>query len=78
MSTSCASPASPNFSPKASEAESEGNVAFDVNFEVYPEVKIKALDALEIERAATQVGDVRSRQDGRDPAQAAHPFSYQG
>ena len=47
----------PNFSPKASEGESEGNVAFDVSFEVYPDVKIKELDALEIERAATAVGE---------------------
>lgn len=47
----------PNFSPKASEAASEGSVAFDVNFEVYPEVKINALDALEIERAVTTVGE---------------------
>jgi trigger factor len=47
----------PNFSPKASEAESDGNVAFDVNFEVYPEVKVNALDTLEIERAVTEVGD---------------------
>jgi trigger factor len=47
----------PNFSPKASEAQSDGNVAFDVNFEVYPEVKVNALDTLEIERAVTEVGD---------------------
>jgi trigger factor len=47
----------PNFSPKAGDAASDGNVAFDVNFEVYPEVKINALDMLEIERAVTQVGD---------------------
>jgi trigger factor len=47
----------PSFAPKTSEGAGEGNVAFDVNFEVYPEVKISGLENLEIERPTTVVGD---------------------
>ena len=47
----------PNFSAKpASDAEKD-NVAFDVDFEVYPDVAIGSLDGVEIERPTAKVGD---------------------
>ncbi len=47
----------PKFAPKTQEGSSEGMVAFDVNFEVYPEVKVAKLDGIELERAVTEVSE---------------------
>jgi trigger factor len=47
----------PKFAPKAQEGTGQGTVAFDVNFEVYPEVKVGKLEGIELERAVTEVAE---------------------
>jgi trigger factor len=47
----------PNFSAKPQAEEQSGNVAFDVSFEVYPEVIIGSLEGVEIERPTAAVGE---------------------
>ncbi|GAC1415992.1 MAG: trigger factor [Burkholderiaceae bacterium] len=47
----------PKIEPKTSADAGQGTIQFDATFEVYPEVKLGALDGVEIERATTQVSD---------------------
>ncbi|HWK70479.1 trigger factor [Pollutimonas sp. M17] len=46
----------PNLEPKTEGVE-EGVMAFSATFEVYPEVQVPELSALQVKRAQTQVGD---------------------
>lgn len=48
----------PRIEPKTSEGVAEGSVAFDATFEVYPEIKIGDLSAVEIEKVQVEVSDV--------------------
>jgi len=47
----------PSIAPKAGEGVPEGMIAFDATFEVYPEVRIGELSALELTVPVTDVGD---------------------
>lgn len=47
----------PNIAPKAGDGVPEGTVAFDATFEVYPEVKLGDVAALELEKPTTAVGE---------------------
>jgi trigger factor len=47
----------PNIEPKAGAAATEGTVAFDATFEVYPEVKIGDLAGAEVEKVTADVAD---------------------
>src|SRR5690606_6355541 len=47
---------SPNLEPKTEGVE-EGTMAFSATFEVYPEVQVPDLSALQVKRAQVQVGD---------------------
>lgn len=47
----------PKIEPKKSEEATNGVVAFDATFEVYPEVQVGDLSAAEVEKTVTQVGD---------------------
>jgi trigger factor len=47
----------PKIEPKSSADVAEGSVAFDATFEVYPEVKIGDLSAVEVEQAKSAVTD---------------------
>src|SRR5690606_10424635 len=46
----------PNLEPKTEGVE-EGVMAFSATFEVYPEVQVPELSALQVKRAQVQVGD---------------------
>src|SRR3546814_10564810 len=46
----------PNLEPKTEGVE-EGVMAFSATFEVYPEVQVPDLSALQVKRAKAQVGD---------------------
>ncbi|AMP05513.1 trigger factor [Collimonas pratensis] len=47
----------PKIEPKNSEGVAEGTLAFDATFEIYPEVKIGDLTAVEVERTKAEVSD---------------------
>lgn len=47
----------PKIEPKTSEGQSEGIVAFDATFEVYPDVKIGDLSSAEVEKVKSEVTD---------------------
>ncbi len=47
----------PNIEPRSGEGVPEGVVAFDATFEVYPEVPVGDLGAIEIEKASTAIGE---------------------
>lgn len=48
---------SPNIAPRSGDKSPEGEVAFDATFEVYPEVKIGDLSAIEVEVPQTEAGE---------------------
>ncbi|MEM4986773.1 trigger factor [Collimonas sp. H4R21] len=47
----------PKIEPKNSEGVAEGTLAFDATFEIYPEVKIGDLTAVEVEKTKAEVSD---------------------
>lgn len=47
----------PKIEPKNSEGVADGTLAFDATFEIYPEVKIGDLTAVEVERTKAEVSD---------------------
>jgi trigger factor len=47
----------PRIEPKAGDDVADGSIAFDATFEVYPEVKIGDLAAIEVEKTTTEVTD---------------------
>jgi len=47
----------PKIEPKNSEGVAEGTLAFDATFEIYPEVKIGDLAAVEVEKTKAEVSD---------------------
>ncbi|GAB2895427.1 trigger factor [Paralcaligenes sp. KSB-10] len=51
----------PNLEPKTEGVE-EGSMAFSATFEVYPEVSLPDLSALQVKRATTEVGDAEVQQ----------------
>lgn len=51
----------PNLEPKTEGVE-EGSMAFSATFEVYPEVALPDLSALQVKRATTEVGDAEVQQ----------------
>jgi trigger factor len=47
----------PRIEPKAGDDAADGSIAFDATFEVYPDVKIGDLAAIEVEKTTTEVTD---------------------
>jgi trigger factor len=47
----------PKIEPKTSEAATDGVIAFDATFEVYPEVKVGDLSSVEVEKVTSPVTD---------------------